>query len=72
MSQQDTENRVTELETKIAHMETVVHDLSDMIKSQWDRIDILERRNKLMSEDVKRMGDYMRTSPEDDVPPPRY
>ncbi|MBX2831325.1 MAG: SlyX family protein [Rhodospirillales bacterium] len=72
MSQQDTEDRVTELETKIAHMETVVHDLSDMIKSQWDRIDVLERRNKLMSEDVKRMGDFMRTSPEDDAPPPHY
>lgn len=72
MPNDDTENRITELETQIAYMETVVSDLSDMIKSQWDRIDILERQNKLMSSDVKRMIDFLRTSPEDDAPPPHY
>ena len=53
-------------------METVVTDLSDMIKKQWDRIDLLERQNKLMSSDVKRMIDFLRTAPEDDAPPPHY
>ncbi|WP_033068814.1 SlyX family protein [Thalassospira australica] len=72
MPNDDTENRITELETQIAYMETVVSDLSDMIKSQWDRIDVLERQNKLMSSDVKRMIDFLRTSPEDDAPPPHY
>lgn len=72
MSHEETDNRVTELEIKLAHMETVVSDLSDMIKSQWDRIDLLERQNKLMSSDVKRMIDFLRTSPEDDAPPPHY
>ncbi|RCK29422.1 MULTISPECIES: SlyX family protein [Thalassospira] len=72
MSHNDAESRITDLETKMAHMDTMINDLSDMIKSQWDRIDILERRNRLMSDDVKRMGDFMRTSSEDDVPPPHY
>ncbi|PKR58358.1 SlyX family protein [Thalassospira lohafexi] len=72
MSHKDAESRITDLETKMAHMDTMINDLSDMIKSQWDRIDILERRNRLMSDDVKRMGDFMRTSSEDDVPPPHY
>ncbi|WP_430470802.1 SlyX family protein [Thalassospira lucentensis] len=72
MSHNDAESRITDLETKMAHMDTMINDLSDMIKSQWDRIDILERRNRLMSDDVKRMGDLMRTSSEDDVPPPHY
>jgi SlyX protein len=43
-----------------------------MIKSQWDRIDLLERQNKLMSADIKRMIDFLRTAPEDDAPPPHY
>ena len=72
MSQDENESRITELEIQLAHMETVMSDLSDMIKSQWDRIDLLERRNKLMSDDIKRMVDFLRTSPEDDAPPPHY
>lgn len=72
MSQDENESRITELEIQLAHMETVMSDLSDMIKSQWDRIDVLERRNKLMSDDIKRMIDFLRTSPEDDAPPPHY
>lgn len=72
MSHQDTENRITELEIQIAHMDTVLTDLSDMIKTQWDRIDMLERRNKMMSDDIKRMVDFLRASPEEDAPPPHY
>ncbi|KZB67832.1 MULTISPECIES: SlyX family protein [Thalassospira] len=72
MHNDDTENRITELETQLAHMDSVVSDLSDMIKSQWDRIDLLERQNKLMSSDIKRMIDFLRTAPEDDAPPPHY
>lgn len=72
MSHEETNTRITELEIQLAHMETVVTDLSDMIKKQWDRIDLLERQNKLMSSDVKRMIDFLRTAPEDDAPPPHY
>ena len=72
MSHEEIDSRVTELETQLTHMETVVSDLSDMIKSQWDRIDVLERQNKLMSSDIKRMIDFLRTAPEDDAPPPHY
>lgn len=72
MHNDDTENRITELETQLAHMDSVVSDLSDMIKSQWDRIGLLERQNKLMSSDIKRMIDFLRTAPEDDAPPPHY
>ncbi|GEM_PF-611361 len=72
MSHEEIDSRVTELEIQLAHMETVVSDLSDMIKSQWDRIDVLERHNKLMSSDIKRMIDFLRTAPEDDAPPPHY
>ncbi|WP_417827809.1 SlyX family protein [Thalassospira sp.] len=72
MSQEETESRITELEIQLAHMETIVSDLSDMVKSQWDRIDVLERQNKLMSSDIKRMTDFLRTAPEDDAPPPHY
>ncbi|WP_296992977.1 SlyX family protein [Thalassospira sp. UBA1131] len=72
MSHEETNTRITELEIQLAHMETVVTDLSDMIKKQWDRIDLLERQNKLMSSDIKRMIDFLRTAPEDDAPPPHY
>jgi len=72
MSQQAPDTRINELEIHIAHLESAMHDMSDMIKSQWDRIDLLERRNKLMAEDIKRLVDFLRTSPEDDAPPPHY
>jgi SlyX protein len=72
MNNDDTDNRITDLEIKLAHMDSMVSDLSDMIKSQWDRIDVLERQNKLMSSDLKRMTDFLRTAPEDDAPPPHY
>ncbi|QPO12793.1 SlyX family protein [Thalassospira sp. A40-3] len=72
MSHEETDTRINELEIQLAHMETVVTDLSDMIKKQWDRIDLLERQNKLMSSDIKRMIDFLRTAPEDDAPPPHY
>jgi SlyX protein len=72
MNHEETDSRITELEIQLAHMETIVTDLSDMIKSQWDRIDVLERQNKLMSTDIKRMIDFLRTAPEDDAPPPHY
>ncbi|WP_286790994.1 SlyX family protein [Thalassospira sp. UBA4513] len=72
MSHEETDTRITELEIQLAHMETVVTDLSDMIKKQWNRIDLLERQNKLMSSDIKRMIDFLRTAPEDDAPPPHY
>lgn len=70
----DTElqSRIDTLESHIAHLDQAMADMSEMIKRQWDRIDILERRNHLMSEDMKRMIDFMRTAPEDDAPPPHY
>lgn len=72
MSQSDLEARIIELETRISHLDMAMTDMSMMIKRQWDRIDVLERRNHLLSEDMKRMNSYMNTAPEDDVPPPHY
>ncbi|RCK48346.1 SlyX family protein [Thalassospira profundimaris] len=72
MSQSDLEARIIELETRISHLDMAMNDMSMMIKRQWDRIDVLERRNHLLSEDMKRMNSYMNTAPEDDVPPPHY
>ncbi|OSQ47490.1 SlyX family protein [Thalassospira alkalitolerans] len=69
---QDPNSRIDDLESHIAHLETAINDMSDMIKSQWDRIDLLERRNKLVAEDMKRLVDFLRTSPDDDAPPPHY
>ncbi|MDP2698734.1 SlyX family protein [Thalassospira sp.] len=72
MTQQDLETRLIDLETRLAHYDRTLSDMSDMIKSQWDRIDVLERRNYAMGEDIKRMGNYFQTAPEDEAPPPHY
>ncbi len=72
MTDTDLETRIIELETRISHLDQAMTDMSMMVKRQWDRIDVLERRNHLLGEDMKRMNDFMQTAPEDDVPPPHY
>lgn len=64
------EERVTALETHIAHSEATIQDLSDMIARQWQIIDRLTL-------DLGNLKDYLRQidtakSPQDDKPPPHY
>jgi SlyX protein len=62
------EARIEALESLCAHQERVVQDLSDLVASQWTRIDALTRELLRLREEVR--GLSQRTAP--DRPPPHY
>ncbi|WP_281930106.1 SlyX family protein [Methylocystis iwaonis] len=57
------------LETLIAHQDRTIAELSDVIASQWRKIDILERQVAQLREEFQNIG-ASRDTPE--PPPPHY
>lgn len=63
----------TELETRIAHLERMVEDLSDEVARQAKALDIAERRIvKLMEQAAERELDAGGTIPLADQRPPHW
>lgn len=66
------EQRLVELESRIAHHERMAEDLSSVIADQGRTIDLLTQRvNRL----IGRLGELeagWERSPQDDKPPPHY
>jgi len=63
------ENRITELETKIAHQEKLLDELNEVVTGQWRDIDILKKKFVLLNEMIQQL-DTKNT--EADVPPPHF
>jgi SlyX protein len=66
------EDRLIDLETRAAHYERMVDDLSDVIARQADAMAMLSAQVKRLA---KRMGDIeggWGPSPQDSKPPPHY
>ncbi|WP_330083833.1 SlyX family protein [Methylocystis iwaonis] len=61
--------RLDALETLIAHQDRTIAELSDVIASQWRKIDILERQVAQLREEFQNIG-ASRDTPE--PPPPHY
>lgn len=49
------ENRIDELEIRIAHQDRTIADLSDMITAQWKKIEMLERQLRRLGEELESM-----------------
>jgi SlyX protein len=62
------EARVEALESLLAHQERALQELSDLVASQWTRIDALTREVLRLRDDVQTFG--ARAAP--DRPPPHY
>ncbi len=61
--------RLDALEMRVAHQDKMVAELSDVITSQWRKIDALERQLARLRDEAQHAGP-MRDGPE--PPPPHY
>lgn len=67
----ETEERLTAIEMKLAFMEDFVRQIQEVAVEQAKTIDMLKKENKLISDRLHDMSDYL----EGDVPnrkPPHY
>ena len=66
------EDRITALESHIAHQDGTIDDLNEMVNKQWAEIEALRRDlAELRARLVRVEGDVGPSQP-DDLPPPHY
>ena len=66
------EQRLIELETKLAFQETTINELSEIITSQQERLDILQAAIQELHQRMKSMSEETVRDPSDEPPPPHY
>jgi len=66
----DMADRIADLETRSAHHEQAIQDLSDMTRDQWEVIDVLKRQVARLKD---RIGEFEEAGgpgrPENEKPP---
>lgn len=72
MSSDDLEQRVIELEMRLAHHERMAEDLSDVIAEQGRTIDRMTLQIRRLIERLLEVEAGGQRSPQDDRPPPHY
>lgn len=68
----DTETRLTNLETAFAHQEQALHALSDVVTRQWDAIDRLKSEISRLEATKADAEDDHGHDGQSDPPPPHY
>lgn len=71
MTEKETDERFTALETKLAYMEDFMNQIQEVCVEQAKTIDLLQEEIKLMSGKIHEMSDYL----DGDIPnrkPPHY
>ncbi|NFV78592.1 SlyX family protein [Magnetospirillum aberrantis] len=66
------EQRLIELETRIAYYERMAEDLSSVIADQGNLIDVLNERVRRLTGRLREVESGWDRSPQDDKPPPHY
>jgi SlyX protein len=66
------DDRLVEIETKLAHQEQLLIELNDALANQQDSIMALERLCASITERLQSLGDGEASSPPDDERPPHY
>ena len=66
------EQRLIELETKLAFQETTLHELNDIVTAQQEKIDILQAAIQELHERMKSMSEEAVRDLKDEPPPPHY
>ena len=49
----DGSDRIEALETRLAHQEKMISELSDVVTSQWRKIEMLERQLRQLNEEMQ-------------------
>jgi SlyX protein len=63
--------RIVELETRLAHQDETLRELSDVVSAQWSKIDALQLRIEELRERLMQQADEIR-DPSEEPPPPHY
>lgn len=66
------EQRLVDLEMRLAHHERMAEDLSAIIAEQGRTIDLMAERLRRLTERVRELEAGWERSPQDDRPPPHY
>lgn len=66
------EQRLIELETKLAFQETTLHELNDIVAAQQKKIDILQAAIQELHERMRSMGEETVRDLSEETPPPHY
>ena len=66
------EDRLIELETKLAFQETTIHKLDEVVTQQQNQLDILQAAIQELHERMKSMAEETVRDPADEPPPPHY
>ena len=66
------ENRIIDIETKLAHQEDLVDELNQVLIDQQTRISQLEELCRTLAERLQSIGEARGTTSPDDEQPPHY
>ncbi len=66
------DERLIQIETKLAHQEQMLIELNDALANQQNSIMTLERQCASITERLRSLGDGESTSPPEDGRPPHY
>ncbi len=66
------DDRLIDIETKLAHQEQMLIELNDALANQQDSIITLERLCASIAERLRSLDDGESSSPPDDERPPHY
>lgn len=69
---ENTQNRITDLESRLAHYEQMAEDLSSELYRQGQLIDRLMTHVRLLRDRVLEVESGPSRSPQDERPPPHY
>ena len=64
------EQRIDELEMRIAHQEKTIADLNDVITAQWKQMEVMERQLRRFGEELEAMESV--EGPAANQKPPHY
>ena len=66
------EDRLIEMETKLAFQETTIQKLNEVVTHQQDQIDILQAAMQELYERMKSLSEEAVRDPSEEPPPPHY
>lgn len=69
---EELENRIQVLEEQLAHRDSDMQDLSDMVNQQWKRIESLEREIERTKDRIITLEDEVGDGPEANQKPPHW
>jgi len=66
------EERLIEMETKLAFQETTIQKLNEVVTHQQDQIDVLQAAIQELHERMKSLSEETVRDPSQEPPPPHY